>query len=122
MKRSGRGISLAALVMVAAVAAARPGMAQRDESAAMESTAAAGEKARLAYGGAAWEIDPDKGPVQAVVTKRTVEANGTTIEGIVFVEDAGGWRVAGGFRDDSPSPALLAIGVDGELTLAAAGN
>jgi hypothetical protein len=123
MSGNGRAAALAGLLVVSsAVAVARPGSAQTKDAVQAEATASAGEQVTLDYGGVTWAIDPAKGPVQAVVTKRTVEAGGTTIEGIVFLEDAGGWRVAGAFRDESPGGALLASGVDAELTLAPAGD
>lgn len=68
----------------------------------------------IPYGGEQWDIDPgvtDLGDLfQGVVTEVTTTASGTTVRGIVFVHDEGGWRAAGAFEGVVATP--IAVGAE----------
>lgn len=76
----------------------------------------------VAYAGQTWQIDPALGPVQGVVTRRLTDSDGTHLEGVVFLHDAGGWRAAGGFVEDAPNADLKDANVYAELKFVVVGN
>lgn len=69
------------------------------------------------YSGQSWCIDPALGPLQGVVTKRTLTATGAVTEGIYFVNDAGGWHAGGTFIDAGSDPDLKDADLSTELKL-----